>query len=156
MATPSPMTPNSPHWSGASPTCRIEWHPSRWLLAALILLSALAASALPASGLPAPLAWMLVPVVLACGLASARRHWRMPSGMVAIDAQRRVLVDGVAVAQPRLHWRGPLAVLSWRDVRGRTRHRTWWPDTLPPARRRELRLAADNLIPARATPQMAP
>ncbi|MBB1472262.1 hypothetical protein H5368_04390 [Luteimonas sp. MC1782] len=150
------MTPNSPHWSGASPTCRIEWRPSRWLLAALILLTALAACALPASGLPRPLAWLLVPVVLACGLAAARRHARAAPGVVAIDARRRVLVDGVAVAQPRLQWRGPLAVLSWRDAGGHSRYRSWWPDTLPPARRRELRLAADNLIPARATPQMAP
>ncbi|WP_223878035.1 hypothetical protein [Luteimonas sp. MC1825] len=156
MATPSPMTPNSPHWSGASPTCRIEWRPSRWLLAALILLTALAACAFPASGLPRPLAWLLVPVVLACGLAAARRHARAAPGVVAIDARRRVLVDGVAVAQPRLQWRGPLAVLSWRDAGGHSRYRSWWPDTLPPARRRELRLAADNLIPARATPQMAP
>ncbi|MBB6599022.1 hypothetical protein H6X63_05095 [Luteimonas sp. MC1825] len=150
------MTPNSPHWSGASPTCRIEWRPSRWLLAALILLTALAACAFPASGLPRPLAWLLVPVVLACGLAAARRHARAAPGVVAIDARRRVLVDGVAVAQPRLQWRGPLAVLSWRDAGGHSRYRSWWPDTLPPARRRELRLAADNLIPARATPQMAP
>ena len=79
----------------------------------------------------------------------------MASGGVA-SMPARVLVDGVAVAQPRLQWRGPLAVLSWRDAGGHSRYRSWWPDTLPPARRRELRLAADNLIPARATPQMAP
>ena len=150
------MTPNSPHWSSASPTCRIEWRPSRWLLAALILLPVLAACALHASGMPRMLAWPLGALVLWHGLVRARRCWCTAAGLVVIDAQRRVLVDGEQVAQPRLQWRGPLAVLAWRDGRGRLQRRSWWPDTLPPARRRELRLAADSAIPARAAPQMAP
>ena len=150
------MIPSSTHWSGASPTCRIEWRPSRWLLAALILLSLLAACALLATGLRPALAWPLALAAMLHGLAGAWRYWRTAPGAVAIDANRRVLVDGAVVGQARLQWRGPLAVLSWRDARGRHRHRAWWPDTLPPPRRRELRLAADNAIPARAAPQMAP
>ncbi|MEE7566640.1 hypothetical protein HH297_09445, partial [Xanthomonas sp. Kuri4-3] len=59
------------------------------------------------------------------------------------------------VAAFRVEWRGPLAQLSWRD--GRRRERLlFWPDTLPPAQRRELRLAAGAHAISSRPRQMAP
>ena len=52
------------------------------------------------------------------------------------------LADGRRHGSPRLHLRGPIAVLSGRDVHGRLQRFCWWPDTLSPGLRRQLRLAA--------------
>ena len=52
----------------------------------------------------------------------------------------RALLDGVPLADAALAWRGPLAFLRWRDAAGRRGRLAWWPDTLPPAERRVLKL----------------
>jgi toxin CptA len=55
-----------------------------------------------------------------------------------------------------LQWRGPLAFLRWRDSDGRMHRLAWWPDVLPVAARRELRLAALDGAGAVPAASMAP
>ncbi|MBP3985418.1 hypothetical protein J5837_13480 [Pseudoxanthomonas helianthi] len=149
--------PHSSRWSNTSAPCRIEWRPSRALAGAILGLAVLAAFSVQASEMPRPLAWPVALFVLAWGgwrarreLRRARREWVFPGS----DAP--VLLDGEPVAAVQLEWRGPLAFVRWRARSGRVGRLSWWPDTLPAARRRELRLAA---LPGKATrsrPAMAP
>ena len=124
---------NSPHSSSVSAPCRLEWRPSRLLCGALILLG-----------------------MAATASSQARREAARPSCVWIFPANGRVTVDGLPAHEPRLVWRGPLAVLHWRDRKG-VRHRLgWWPDTLPGAARRELRLAAGIDGASRDRRPMAP
>lgn len=150
------MTPGSPPWSAASAPCRIEWRPSRWLIAALLLLGLAAPVAVLASELPAPVAGLLAAAAAVHGLDAALREWRRAPCSLVFTGDGRLLVDGQPATAPRLRWRGPLAFLAWRDPGGRRRRLAWWPDTLPPGARRELRLAADGLSTARPRPSVAP
>jgi toxin CptA len=80
---------------------------------------------------------------LGWGAVSARRYSRRRPRSLSWPADGTLpVLDGQALADARLHWRGSLAFLRWRDADGRRQHLSWWPDTLPPAQRRELRLAA--------------
>ena len=149
--------PHSRRWSNASAPCRLEWRPSRWLLAALLALTLVAPLAVLASEMPRITAWPLAAAAFVHGLRLLRREWRRPrTVLVSGGADAPVVVDGVGVAWAEVTWRGPLAFVSWRDAQGRMHRLSWWPDTLPPAARRELRLAA--LAPARAAraPSVAP
>ena len=139
------------------PEARIEWRPSRCLLAAIVVLTALAACSVLASEMPRGLAWPLAVAVVAHG-AWLFRHERRRAAQAFVlrgDAAP-AQVDGVAVEGFELQWRGPLAFASWLDGQGRRQRRTWWPDTLPPPRRRELRLAAPMPESARGRASMAP
>jgi len=107
--------------------------------------------------MPRPLAWPLALAALACGGWTLRRERARPvRSLVLAGAQAPVLVDGQPVADFELQWRGPLAFASWRDAHGRRQRLAWWPDTLPPALRRELRLAAPAHAAARGHASMAP
>ena len=150
------MTTPSTRWWAASGPFRIEWRPSRCLLAALLAMTALAPLAVLASEMPRMAAWPLAVLALAHGLLQCRREWRRPGRLATFDGGRCVLLDGVALADARVHWRGPIAVLAWRDGEGRRRHLAWWPDTLPAARRRELRLAAPGAHHPREAASVAP
>ena len=150
------MTANSTPSSGGSAPCRIDWRPSRWLPAALLALSMLAPVAVLASELPRGAAWLIAAAALVHGLQQAGQAWRCPAHQLVFDAEGRLHVDGVAAADYALQWRGPLAFLAWHDAGGHRHGLAWWPDTLPPPRRRELRLAADRRPAARAGPSMAP
>jgi toxin CptA len=66
------------------------------------------------------------------------------------------MLDGQPLDKAEVQWRGPLAFLVWWDRQGRPQRLSWWPDTLPAASRRELRLAAGSLEAARGHRQMAP
>jgi len=123
---------------------------------ALCLLGALAALSVLASEMPRAVAWPLAAAALAWGLWSAVRNHRAAPRRLCWVAGRAPEIDGVAAAGAVLHWRGPLAFLRWRDGDGRTRRMAWWPDTLPAAARRELRLAATVLPDTPAPPSMAP
>jgi toxin CptA len=157
--------PNSTHSSSASAhsrraeatVVRIDWRPSRWLSGWLAVSGPLAAAAVLASEMPAPAAWPLALAAAGYGPWLARREVGRPvrSLVLAADADR-VEVDGQAVTDFSLQWRGPLAFAAWRDARGRRQRLAWWPGTLPPARRRELRLAAPAPRAARRGPSMAP
>ncbi|TWT23125.1 hypothetical protein FQY83_00260 [Luteimonas marina] len=157
--------PNSTRSSSASasslrtsaPEARIEWRPSRWLLAAIAVLAVSAACAVLASEMPRGLAWPLAVAAVAHGARLFRRERRRPAQAFVLRGDAApVQVDGEAVEGFDLQWRGPLAFASWRDGRGRRRRRAWWPDTLPPPRRRELRLAAPAPEAARGGASMAP
>lgn len=148
---------NSPHWSSASAPCRFEWRPSRWLIAALCVLAVLAGVALWTSDLGPRLAWPLAASALGYGLWLAHRESRKPPNDILIHvAGARVVVDGERVDDFRVDWRGVLAFARWRNGEGRVHRRVWWPDTLPAATRRELRLAAPVETSPRDAASMAP
>ncbi|MDH5824362.1 hypothetical protein QFW77_15420 [Luteimonas sp. RD2P54] len=123
------------------------------MLAAMALLAPLAVLA---SELPPTAAWPLALAALAHGILLLRREARRPGCVCVFGGDGRVWLDGAAVDRAWLRWRGPLAFLECRDGRGRVRRLAWWPDTLPPARRRELRLAAPGPRAARRGSSMAP
>ena len=150
------MTRASTPWCSASAPCRIDWRPSRALAAALILLSLAAPAAVLASEMPRAAAWLLSAAALVHGAWLAARDWRRPPRRLLFTGDGRLLVDGEEAAAPCLRWRGPLAFLSWRDGAGRVQRLAWWPDTLPPSRRRALRLAFARLPAAPYTPSVAP
>lgn len=142
--------------SNASAPCRFELRPSHGLVGALLALTILAPFSVLQSEMPPRYAWPLALLALGAGLWLARREWRSPRQPVTIDGEGRVSIDGVEVQGFRVDWRGPLAFLSWRDPAGRFHRRSLWPDTLPAALRRELRLAADRLDAGRGDGRMAP
>ena len=120
---------------------RIPWRPSRWVIGALLLLSVLAPFAVLASEMPRIAAWPLAAVAAIAGLRAARRETRRPPRQLELPAaQGRALLDGAPLATVVLSWRGPIAFLRWRDEAGRGGRLAWWPDTLPPAQRRVLKL----------------
>ncbi len=147
---------NSPTSSSVSAPCRLEWRPSRLLAGALVLLGAAAVLAVLASEMPRGLAWPLGVAAGLWGLRLARDETRRPVQHWVFPADGRVTVDGVRVREPVLVWRGPLAILRWRDGQGRRHGLGWWPDTLPAAARRELRLAAGMADASRDRRPMAP
>ena len=111
--------PHSHRSSNASAPCRLEWRPSRWLIAMMGALALLAALSALACDLPRWAAWPLAGLALAHGLRLARRERRRPGRMVVIaDAGAAVSIDGVQVEAFAVHWRGPLAFASWRDGQG--------------------------------------
>jgi toxin CptA len=129
--------------------------PSRWLATALALLGALAALAALASEMPRAAAWPLALAALAHGAWLAWREATAERGGIVIVAGR-CTVDGRPVEALRVRWRGALAFVQWRGADGRRGARVFLPDTLPAARRRELRLAAPAPAHARDTASMAP
>lgn len=134
-----------------------EWRPSRIQVATLLVLAAAAAFSVLMSDLPPIAARTLAPAVLSWGAWRAWRESRRPRCTIAIPADAaRARVDGEPVDDLSVRWRGPLAFVQWRDGDGHTRRRAFWPDTLPAARRRELRLAAPPAVPARAPTSVAP
>ena len=140
--------PHSARWSNTSAHChpdgfRLEWRPSRWAIGALILLAGLAPFAVLHSEMPRLVAWPLAAVAGAWGLGSAWREARRPAQRFEISpGVRAASLDGRPLVLAEVPWRGPLAFLHWRDAAGQGGRLAWWPDTLPPAERRELRLAA--------------
>lgn len=139
--------PHSTRWSSASAPCRLEWRPSRWVISALLALALLAPLAVLASEIPRALAWSMAVGACLHGLWSARREWRRAPLRIVIAADGSASIDGVAIADFEVHWRGPFAFLRWRGAAGHWQRLGFWPDTLPAPQRRELRLAA-MAIPA--------
>jgi toxin CptA len=71
----------------------------------------------------------------------ARREACKPPRRLELPAgQGRAMLDATPLVEAVLSWRGPLAFLRWRDEAGRRGRLSWWPDTLPPAQRRVLKL----------------
>jgi toxin CptA len=149
--------PHSTRSSNASAPCRLEWRPSRLLVTILVVLAAAAAFAVLSSEMPRVAAWPLALSALAYGLLLAWVEWHRPClAIVVLPAPARSTVDGNAIDAFAVAWRGPIASLRWRDGDGRTGRCLFWPDTLPAAHRRELRLAAPAPGAARAPASMAP
>ena len=147
--------PNSGHWSNNCAPCRIEWRPSRLFAASLVVLGALGAASSLMSEAPAMLGEAMALASLAVGTWQAHREASRPRLQLAWSG-RGLEVDGRAVVDPRLAWRGSLAFLHWRDSDGRQRRAAWWPDTLDAPDRRELRLAAGTASPVHPARSMAP
>ena len=143
-----PTTPTStPSSSASAPppadgpgAARIHWRPSRYVTRTLLAFGPLGALSLLVSDLPLALGWPAAALVLVLAWRAARREASRPHRAVAITPDGCVLLDGRPLPGARLQWRGPLAFLQWREGR-RLRALSWWPDTLPPDARRELRLA---------------
>lgn len=142
--------------SNASAPSRFELRPSRWPIAALLALSALAPLAVLASEMPRVFAWPLAFAACATGLWLARGEARRPARLIVVDGDGLATVDGAAVSDLRVDWRGPLAFVAWREASGRIARGSFWPDTLDAAGRRELRLAVDRIDAVRRAGRMAP
>src|SRR3546814_19709406 len=107
--------------------------------------------------MPRIAAWPLALSALAHGGWLAWREARAARGELVIAGEGgRASVDGRAVEDLSVRWRGPIAFVEWRDGDGRRRRHVFFPDTLPAARRRELRLAAPAPLPARRASSVAP
>lgn len=149
--------PSSFRSSSASASCRLEWRPSRWLLATLALIALLAAFSVLESEMPRPAAWPLALLALGYGAWTIRREAGRPTREFVFPGNASpVLLDGQPVEGAAVHWRGPLAFVRWRGRDGRVERLAWWPDTLPAAKRRELRLAAGTGDTTREHRVMAP
>lgn len=136
--------PTSPRSCARSARCLpteldLRWRPSRWQSAALALLAGLAPAALLDSALPRALAWPLALLAFGHGLRLLQRHRRSPPRRLQAAPGGPLRIDGVPLRAPALAWRGPLAVLHGRAPDGARIALAWWPDTLPPPARRELR-----------------
>ena len=117
------------------------------LCVALLALGALAAVSLWLSALSQ---WLAAPAsLLALGYGAwlARREFRREPFVLAwrggaSEVELNFAGRRQSWSAPQVQLRGPLASLSARDGQGRRRRVHWWPDTLPSASRRALRLAA--------------
>ncbi|MEO6228107.1 MAG: hypothetical protein ABIO61_09695 [Thermomonas sp.] len=139
-----------------SAPCRIEWRPSRWSSAILWALALGAPFSLLMSDMPRAFAWPLALAVATFGIVDAMRYGRASRIALVIPVGHgQASCDGQPVQDLEVAWRGPLAFLRWRDADGHVQRVGFWPDTLPPVPRRELRLAALRLQSARKAPSMA-
>ena len=140
----------------ADPTGRFELRASPLLVAIVLALAAAAAFAVLASEMPRVAAWPVSLAALAHGAWLARREAQRRPGELMLAAGGRASVDGVAVEDLSVRWRGTAAFVQWRDMQGRRHRHVFLPDTLPRTRRRELRLAMPAARPARGTASVAP
>ena len=125
-------------------------------MVALLALGAFAAFSVVLSEMPRPFAWPLALMAAGYGAGLARRESHRPPHQAVWPIDGSPLLDGLALQDAQLQWRGPLAFLRWRDCEGHLQHLAWWPDTLPPPSRRELRLAAASSVGTRSAASMAP
>ncbi|WP_184387303.1 hypothetical protein [Xanthomonas arboricola] len=149
--------PPTPHSSPISAPCRLEWRPSRGLICALGVVMLLAVLAVWRSGVPPWLAGLLSAYALLAGGRALRQLLRSPVRQLLVPwAETPASIDGVQVEGLQVHWRGPLAVVSWTQPDGRRERLHFWPDTLLAPQRRELRLAAQAHAISSRRPLVAP
>lgn len=152
-----PTMSKSHRSSIASPICRLEWRPSRWMIAGLLTLTILGVFSILVSEIPRLVAWPLAACALGRGLWLSRSESRKPNlSFVWRGRDAPVTLAGNPIRDVALQWRGSLAFVRWREQTGRIRRVSWWPDTLSAASRRELRLAAPVDIASRQRGAMAP
>lgn len=152
-STPSSSPSGSFHRTEPLPL-RLAWRPSCLLQGMLALIGICGCAALWLSEMPMRMAIVATPLVLVASVHHIRRERRSPHREFVVDASGVASLDGRHLDAPRLHWRGPIAFLCWREGR-RTRRLVWWPDTLPAAARRELRLAASAFVTRPSADSMA-
>ena len=153
---PPTMSKSRP-WSNVSAPCRLEWRPSRILIAGLRVLGALAAVAVIASELPSPASVPLACAAIVYGEWLARHESRRAVSEIVIPPGEAIAtINGSPMQDLHVQWRGPLAFLHWCDDEGRHRYLQGWPDNLPQAERRELRLAMAARAPAHVPRSVAP
>jgi toxin CptA len=134
--------------------CLLDWRPSRLHCAALVLLGLLGGIGCLLSAAPRPL--RIAGAMLACvqGLRLARREGARDPLQLQFAADFRSLRLGppgnaVRITALVVDVRGTLASLQGLDAGGRVHRLAWWPDTLGPAGRRVLRIAAGAPIGSR-------
>ncbi|MEO5828812.1 MAG: hypothetical protein ABIQ48_09515 [Luteimonas sp.] len=88
------------------------------------------------------IAWPLAATALAWGMWGLLCEACKSVRQFELGANGNATLDGRALAAATLQWRGPLLFLHWRGPGGQGGHLVWWPDTLAPVQRRELRIAA--------------
>jgi toxin CptA len=123
---------------------------------AVAALGVLGAFSVLGSEMPRTLAWPLALASATRGIGLSMRESRRPRRELAWPIDGQPQVDGQRLRDARLHWRGPLAFLSWRDDAECVHRLAWWPDTLPLPLRRELRLAATSAADRPSVASMAP
>ena len=144
-------------WSNASAPCRLEWRPARGFAAACLVLGILAAVAAIASELPWPVSLPLAIASLVHGARLAMRELLRPvANLVIPPGEADATLDGEAMIDLLVQWRGPLAFLRWRGAAGGVHRLQGWPDNFDAAARRELRLAMAARVPARSPRSVAP
>jgi toxin CptA len=126
------------------------------VIGALSALGALSAFSVISSEMLRSFAWPSALMAAGYGTWLARRESRRPTHQLVWPIDGTPLLDGLALQDAQVQWRGPLAFLRWRDGKGHPQHLAWWPDTLPPRSRRELRLAAASSAGTRPAASMAP
>lgn len=127
------------------------------MVCALLALTLFAPLAVLQSELPRVIAWPLCMAALGYGAWLTRREWSQPMRVLVVPTGvDPVTLDGRVLDHVLVQWRGPLAFLRWREDQMRAGHLAWWPDTLPAARRRELKLAMQAREAARPPGSMAP
>ena len=109
------------------------------------------------SEMPRWAAWPVAAGALAYTFFLIRRERRKPVRQLLFPGgDDPVQIDGAVVEGATVRWQGPMAFVTWRGPDGRRQRLSWWPDTLPPERRRELRLAAGHEDASRRRSGMAP
>lgn len=144
----------SPHYLNASTPYRVDWRPSRLAAVCVLALGCAAAWALWLSDIAR--VWVL-PVALLVILRAAYlayRGLRQPSRQLLWGIDGSALLDGIPIENARLHWRGALVFLHWRE-QGCLRSLVWWPDTLNHIQRRELHLRGGGADTSRLPPSVA-
>jgi len=107
----------------------------------MLLLGLLAGTALLNCGLEPGAAWPAALLALCWSTWRAVRGLRRPVRQLWVPpTDMPATIDGAAIDTLQLLERGPLLVVRWRAGRQRGQL-LFWPDTLPRAGRRELRLA---------------
>lgn len=125
------------------------------MVGALLALGVMSAISAWASEMPRGAAAVLAAVSLWTSAWLAWRESRRPPRQLVWAVDALPAIDGISLEDAHLSWRGPLAFLQWQE-RGQTRRLAWWPDTLPPRARRELKLAVAAGRSARCVASMAP
>lgn len=138
--------------------CRLEWRPSRWCAAVLMLLWPLAAFALLstrwASGMPLVVSVLWIAGAMGAGLWHARLAYHAPRAVLELLPEGRArwscaavaALEGPAVA----HEQWPVTTVRFPAC-GTTV--VFWPDTLCASGRRDLRRWARSATPASPLPQ---
>src|SRR5690606_19774655 len=86
----------------------------------------------------------------AWGLRDALHEWSQPARLLEFGpGLAGASLDGRPPASAVLCWRGPPAFLHWRDDAGQGGRLVWWPDNLPVAERRALKVNAAFIRPLR-------
>jgi toxin CptA len=135
---------NSQRWCESSVPCSLEWRRSFWAVVALLGMTILAVCSVLMSGLSGVLRGLLIPFCCFYGIGLILSEWRRaPRRLVLGSGSVPAMLDGVPLRTMHLYERGPWVCVRARDMDGRRHCLVWWPDTLSPARRRELRLAVN-------------
>src|SRR3546814_17355461 len=107
--------------------------------------------------MPRIAAWPLALSALAHGGWLAWREARAARGELVIAGEGgRASVDGRAVDDLSVRWRGPTAFVEWRDGDGCRRRHVFFPHPPPPARRLYLQTADPSLLTTPRGPQWGP